>query len=67
MYTTKSFLRESWSWSSFFSSLGADFQRTMAICVACLLRGNLGHGHRLFLSQKGTPKRGREEKRQKMS
>ena len=47
---TKSFSRESWSWSSFFSSSGADFQRTMTICVARLLRGNLGHGHRLFLS-----------------
>ena len=23
----------------------------MTICVACLLRGNLGHGHRLLLSQ----------------
>ena len=47
---TKYFLRESWSWSSFFSSSGADFQRTMTICAARLLRGNLGHGHRLFLS-----------------
>ena len=46
---TKVFLRESWSWSSFFSSSGADFQRTMTIRVARLLRGNLGHGHRLFL------------------
>ena len=48
---TKPFSRESWSWSSFFSSSEADFQRTMTICVARLLRGNLGHGHRLFLSQ----------------
>ena len=48
---TKSFLRESWSWSSFFSSLAADFQRTMTTCVARLRRGNLGHGHRLFHSQ----------------
>ena len=49
---TKSFLRESWSWSSFFSS-GADYQRTMTICVARLWGGNLGHGRRLFLSHKG--------------
>ena len=28
----------------------ADFQRTMTICAASLSRGNLGHGHRLFVS-----------------
>ena len=48
---TKSFSIESWSWSSFFSSSGADFQRTATICVERPLGGNLGHGgHRLFLS-----------------
>ena len=45
---TKFFLRESWSWSSFFSSSGPDFQRTMTMCVARVLKGKLGHGHRLF-------------------
>ena len=48
---TKHFLRESWSWSSFFSSSRVEFWKTMTICVARLLGGNLGHGHRLFLSQ----------------
>ena len=46
---TKYFFRESWSWSSFFSSSRADFQRTVTVCVAHLLKGSLGHGHRLFL------------------
>ena len=32
-----------------FSFPGADFQRTMTICAVSLSRGNLGHGHRLFL------------------
>ena len=46
---SRCFVRKSCSWSSLFSSLGADFQRTMtiSICVASL---DLGHGHRLFLS-----------------
>ena len=50
IYVASLFLRESWSWSSFSSSSGADFQRTMAICVASLLGGGLGHDHRPFLS-----------------
>ena len=48
---TKSFSRESRSWSSFFSSSDEDIQRTMTICAAHLLGGDLGHGHRLFLAQ----------------
>ena len=47
---SKSFLRESWSWSSSSSLPRADVQRTMTICAASLAGGNLGHGHRLFLS-----------------
>ena len=58
---SRSFVRKSWSWSSFFSFLGASFlQRTMTTCVASLLRGDFGHSHRLFLltgtSMKNTPK-----------
>ena len=49
------FLEETWSWSSLFSSSGTNFQRTMTICVARLLRGNLGHDHRLFLSHYPPP------------
>ena len=52
---TKPFLREFWSWSSF-SSSRADFQRTMTIRVARLLRGNLDHGHRLFLPHVSCPR-----------
>ena len=48
---SKTFLRESWSWSSFFSSSGANFQRTTTICAASLLGGDLGRGHRLLLSR----------------
>ena len=33
------------------SNLTKVYQRTMTICVASLFRGNLGHGHRLFLSR----------------
>ena len=46
---SKPFGRRSWSWSSFFSS-SASLQKTMTICVASRLGGDLGHGHRLFLS-----------------
>ena len=35
-----------------FSFPETNFQRTMTICARRLSWGNLGHGHRLFLSQK---------------
>ena len=47
----KAFLRESWSWSSAWSFPETNFQRTMTICAGRLSWGNLGHGHRPFLSQ----------------
>ena len=37
-------------WSSLSASLGAHLQRTMTTCVGSLLGGDLGHGHRLFVS-----------------
>ena len=50
---TKFFLRESWSWSLFFSSSEPDFQKTMTICAARLL-----NSYRLFLSQFKVPLKG---------
>ena len=47
---SKSFLGESWLWSSCFSSLKANVQRNMTICAVSLLGGDFGHGHRLLLS-----------------
>ena len=50
---SKYYLRKSWSWSSSVSFPETNFQRTMTICARRLSWGNLGHGHRLFLSQLG--------------
>ena len=64
---SKPLSRISWSWSSFFSSPGASFQRTMTIRVASLLTGYLGHGHRLFFLSKQLCRKPRAKSRQTFS
>ena len=53
-----SFLSEPWGRAHrAFPSSGANSQRTMIICVASLLGGDLGHGHHQLLSPKTIKKK----------
>ena len=50
--SSKCFLREYWSRSSFSSTSGASFQSTTSLCSARRVGGDLARVHRLFPSQR---------------
>ena len=57
---SESFLRESWSWSSLFSSSAADLKGTMTICVPSV--GGRGWGGRFLVTSPSFPKKSKSSK-----